>query len=226
MDKDSRLYKWALKQQKKMEISEGMSTGFKHRSAYHREFFGYSEIRTPAENGKFKIERVYVAPWYKHNISDRNWLLLKIADGAGCAAAIALFIIASLQNTVWNYSRVTGALQGLTAIALTVLMVRIIFFLASPRKMTTAQCNNTDTFMTRWTLVASLACSACLIWNIILIIFVTHFQYFSRDFITLCLLIPAALILFSLWFIQKKLIFIPVENTNSVAEEKESYVIR
>ena len=225
MDKNSRLTKWALKQQKKLEISEGMSTGFKHRAAYHREFTGFSEIRTPSEKGRFKIERVYVAPWYRHNIPDRSWKLMKILFAVGDAVAIALFIIASVQGTIWNYSPVTAVMQALASVIYVILSVRIGFFIGAPRNMTIGQCNGIDVPLKRWALFAFLISVLMVLWNVILLIS-TGFQDFSAQCSTLFMLIPGVGIFLAIWLVQSRMIFIPVENSNTVDDAAESYIIK
>lgn len=226
MNKDSRLARWARNRQKKLEISEGMSTGFKHRAAYHREFTGFSEIRIPTENGRYRIERVYVAPWYRADISDRNWIILKILYGILSAAALALFITASLQDTVWNYSRVTGALQCLASISMIVYAVRVIIFLVVPRNMTIGQCNSIDQPLKRWALFSFLTSAALMLWNVFLLIRQTESQSFFSGSSTLWMLIPVVIIFCTIWIIHRKLVYVPVENSNAVDEEQESYVIK
>lgn len=225
MNQDSRLLKWAKQQQRKMDISEGMSTGFRHRSAYHKDFIGYSEIRIPTENGRFRIERVYVAPWYRHDITDTAWILLKIFSAFGDAAAIALFIIAAIADTSWNLSRVTGGIQALAAVSIIIFTARVIILLAVPRNMTISQCNNVDKPFRRWAFISFVMCLVLLIWNIV-VLAMNGFGNFAPESVTLWLLIPATLIFLAIWIVHGKIDYISVENNTVVDENSESYVIK
>lgn len=225
MNQDSRLYKWLLKQQKKNDIKEGMGTGFKHRAAYHREFSGYSEIRHPKENGRFRIERVYIAPWYQHDVSYKGWIALKIFYAITVIVSAALFIIASLQQTSWNYSKITGAFQCVTAIILVVFAARVIILAAVPRNMTNGQCNSIDRPLTRWSFLAFLAYTAFIIWDAAYLIFFPLSGDFRSESVTLWMLIPGMLLLAAAWIIQRNVKFNIIENQNVIGEDQESYDI-
>lgn len=226
MNQDSALYRWLLKQQKKNDIKEGMGTGFKHRSAYHKEFTGYAEIRVPQPGGRYRIERIYVAPWNRHDISDMAWILMKLFYAFSVVVTAVLYVIAAIQDTEWNYSRVTGILECLGAIALVVFAARVIILLATPRNMTNGQCNNVDRPLTRWSLIAFISVSVVTLWNLIFLIFFRQSSDFLLQSASLWMLIPGSILQLSVWLYQRRMTFKSLPNENSPGEDQESYVIK
>lgn len=226
MNQDSRIYKWMLKQQKKNDLSEGMSTGFKHRAAYHKEFVGYSEIRIPESDGRYKIKRVYVAPWNVHSVSDRTWILMKILYALSVIISAGLLITTALMDNELNYSKITGAAQCFSAISLVVYTARVIIFLATPRKMTNGQCNNVDRPFTRWSMIAFICYLALCVWSLVFLLFFRQSGSFISVSAPFFLLIPGTASLFLVWLFQSRLKYHTVINENTVDENDESYMIK
>lgn len=226
MNKDSRLYRWLLDQQRKTDIKDGMGTGFKHRSAYHREFRGYAEIRVPVANGRFKIKRVYIAPWYRHEIADASWVLMKIFFILGFLGAAALFVFAAIQDNSCNCLKVTGVIQFLATIIMVICLARVVIFAITPRKMTAGQCDGVDRPLTKWLFGSFAINAAAFIWNAVMVFAILKCRDFPHESKSMFMQLGASLILLAIWLVQRKMTFEMLENMASPDSNLDIYEIK
>lgn len=124
--------------------NEAAETGFRHSDAYHRYFRGYTEIRTPKENGRFAIVRYYTQPWIVNTASDKDYVWKRIL--------IFLLLAFSWITYLWGMCMPVGsnrwhiaAVPGLTAVILLVIFSAVTgIYLFIPRKMTLWQHESTS----------------------------------------------------------------------------------
>lgn len=111
-------------------------TGFRHRNYYHKMFRGFTEIRRVNNKGRVVIERVYTAPWLRHSMENRQWVLTKIAFVLGAAVSSVLFLWATTRPAISNYSAIVAAPGFLSGLMLLLLWVGVFTYVSAPRKMT------------------------------------------------------------------------------------------
>ena len=134
-------------------------TGFQHKGFYHRYFQGYTEVRVKKPNGRYRIERVYTAPWKQHDLERAQWILLKALYlvlallAAVCVAAS--MAVDALSNYVW-FVILPGVASFLSAF---LLCVYALSYLTKPRKMTLGEYTGAVCGLRRTALV-TLVCTA------------------------------------------------------------------
>lgn len=116
--------------------NDAPETGFRHSDSYHRYFRGFTEIRVPKENGRFRIQRYYTQPWIVSTASSKDyWLkrvLMIVLLVSSWGAYIAGMCLPVGSNRWW-----ITAIPGLSSVvALVILSAVAISCLFAPRKMT------------------------------------------------------------------------------------------
>jgi len=111
-------------------------TGFRHRNYYHKHFMGYTEVRRVNSKGRVISERHYTAPWQRHCLTDRQWVLTKAAYVLGALISTVLFFWALIQRVSSNSAAIAAA-PGFASVLLLVLLWMAVFaYVSAPRKMT------------------------------------------------------------------------------------------
>ena len=116
------------------------SESIHHSRYYHRYFEGYTEIRTPNPDNKYKpykIERIYTAPYTAADMEPRSYRIRCIFYGLLAAAAILLYISAFTDRSVSiNVTRRLSALSVMvTLVPLFLLTVSLISYYVRPKNM-------------------------------------------------------------------------------------------
>lgn len=110
---------------------------FSHSGSYHRHFQGFAEQRVPKENGKgSKIERVYVADYYKYEETDTAWRWKKPGYTALTVLTAAISLLADSHPAAINRIPAVGIGQLLSVIPLIYLFYKLILQVSAPRQMT------------------------------------------------------------------------------------------
>lgn len=111
-------------------------TGFRHRTYYHKMFRGFTEIRRVNQKGRVVIERVYTAPWLRHNMENWQWVLTKAGYVLGAVVSSVLFLWATTRQAISNYSAIVAAPGFLSGLMLLLWWVGVLAYVSAPRKMT------------------------------------------------------------------------------------------
>lgn len=120
--------------------NDEMSEYFSHSRSYHRHFQGYAEQRTPGKNGnRTKIERIYVADYYRYAETDARWRLRKIMYVFLSALMFMCSVAADSQPAAINHLPAAGIVQVLSFIPIIYFLYRLILQVSAPRQMTIGQ---------------------------------------------------------------------------------------
>lgn len=111
-------------------------TGFRHRNYYHKHFMGYTEVRRVNAKGRIISERYYTAPWQRHDLSGKQWVLTKLAYVLGAALATVLFLWALVQRVPSNSAALVAVPGFLSGLLLVLLWMAVFAYVSAPRKMT------------------------------------------------------------------------------------------
>ncbi|MCC8130842.1 MAG: hypothetical protein LIO72_03735 [Ruminococcus sp.] len=129
---------------------------FTHSSAYHRNFQGYAEWRTPRKSGRgHSIQRLYVADYYKYSESDNIWRLKKFAYTLMFLMMATVSLASDSLPTATNQIPVIDILQMLSLITMIWVLYRLIMQVSSPRRMTIGEHESASEGLKR----ATFACS-------------------------------------------------------------------
>ena len=111
-------------------------TGFRHRNYYHKHFMGYTEVRRVNSKGRVVSERHYTAPWQRHCLTDRQWVLTKAAYILGVLISTILFFWALIQRVPSNSAAIAAAPGFASVLLLVLLWMAVCTYVSAPRKMT------------------------------------------------------------------------------------------
>ena len=110
---------------------------FSHSSSYHRHFQGYAEQRVLREDGRgSRIERTYVADYYRYGETDTAWRYKKLGYIALTLLTAAASILADSRPAAVNHLSVVGILQLLSFVPLVYLVYKLVLQVSAPRQMT------------------------------------------------------------------------------------------
>lgn len=110
---------------------------FSHSGSYHRHFQGYAEQLVPRENGRgSRIERTYVADYYKYEESDAAWRRKKLGYTVLFVLMAAVSVLADSRPASINRIPAVGIAQLLSYIPLIYLLYKLILQVSAPRRMT------------------------------------------------------------------------------------------
>lgn len=119
---------------------------FSHSSSYHKHFQGYAEQVVSKESGRgTRIERIYVADYYRYEETDMAWRLKKLAYIFLFVAAAATGIAADSRPLAMNSIPAIGIAQILSFIPLIYLLYELILQVSAPRQMTIGERDSTTT---------------------------------------------------------------------------------
>lgn len=111
-----------------------------HSRYYHRYFRGYTEVRIPAPEHKYKnykIQRFYTAPYIAADMDRLVYFYLVLSYILLAALAVFCFLHALLNRGVAGNSSAIVAIPGFpTVIALFLLCASVIAYVFRPKKMT------------------------------------------------------------------------------------------
>lgn len=107
-----------------------------HSSYYHKRYEGYMEKLATDVNGRKHIERVYTGEYYSQDITDKRHFLTRILYAVLYLLAAGLFLFASSTSTVSNLAVYVQLICFIILAAMFVMLVYLITYIASPRRMT------------------------------------------------------------------------------------------
>ena len=182
-------------------------TGFRHKSHYHKYFQGYTEVRVKKPNGRYRIERVYTAPWKQHDMEKPRWVsqkVLYLVLALLSAVCIAVSMAADvLSNYVW-FVFLPGIL---TFVAAFVLCAYAVAYATKPRKMTLGEFTGAVRGIRRAALV-TLICTAITVLTKLVSVIMLETLASSSEWKTFLLLFAA--------IIGSAVIYIAERNTNYI----------
>lgn len=106
----------------------------------------YSAVEVPCRNRRgFKIRYIYTGLWYRWKAEPGTLRRYRCLIGAACAAGIALFLAASLQDSALNYARYVSLTGTLSIAALLFEVIGVVQFLAAKERVTGITFRDIDT---------------------------------------------------------------------------------
>ena len=97
----------------------------------------YKAIEEPCDNKKgFKMNYVYIGPWYVWNVPGERISAMKRLIGVMCVFSVILFVSGSLLESFLNCSRYVELFGILSVVALLYEVIGVIQFCAAKERMT------------------------------------------------------------------------------------------
>lgn len=184
---------------------------------YHSYWRGWTEVRVDRPGKRFKIERVYTAPWIRQDLSDRAYVLYRLLYAFLTALAIALFAFSMTRPVGSNYCWYV-ALFGLPAtIIMLIVFFSLIGYIKAKRKMTLYEHKVSSTRLKRVMVVFSALLAATGLATIV-------YLFLNRDDAPLLQLRGAVLDLlaagsvFSVYYMEKHMKYVDVPNPTKPPE--------
>lgn len=199
-------------------------TGFRHRNYYHKNFMGYTEIRRVNQNGRIVIERCYTAPWQHHCLSDKQWVLTKVAYVLGVLLTTALYLWALIQRVPSNSAVLVAAPGFLSGLLVVLLWMAVFTYVSAPRKMTLWEYRSGKSKVELFT---RLAAAGILLTVVAKVVFICVWLNFSWDgeVAGLVVLALSAVPPILIFLAERKMDYEELTNTAVVTEE-ERYEIQ
>lgn len=139
----------------------------KRKSNYHQYFEGYSDIPMLTPSGATKLEKIYTAPYWVHDLTDEHWKRRKLCFGGLSLLTVALYLLAAFMPLGNNHSLLVILPSGLSLAAMVFLLSGTITYLTCPRKMTIYQHNRSNAVMRRWPLIVAVGMAVTALMSII-----------------------------------------------------------
>ena len=125
-----------------------------HSQVYHKYFEGYAEKQV-IENGKVRIERVYVGNYYRANGSNRMRILRKILYVVLYFLSAFCLVHAGLLDLEVNYVKYTSITQAVSFFTLLLFLIPLFFHTIAPVTMTIREFRDSSENLKRLGLVAA-----------------------------------------------------------------------
>jgi hypothetical protein len=182
---------------------------------FHRYFEGYSEVLIEREGKPGRIQRVYTAPWYMLQSSDRRWMFRRFIYGVLVLFSTAVFIFAMTRPVASNLSWHISLIGLPASICCFLSVVAVMLYICTPRGMTIYEKKSSSKFLKNIALVASItyiltACATA----VYLILQIKKPEYLEITNIALEMI--AAIALFVVYNLEATAVYITVENTNKI----------
>lgn len=202
----------------------GLDTGFRHKTYYHKHFQGFTEIRRVGKNGRITIERCYTAPWQRHRLTNRQWVLTKAAYVLGVLLSSILYLWAAARRIASNSAPLVAAPTVLAGLMLLLMWMSVCAYVTAPRSMTLWEYRSGKG---KVELFSRLAAAALLLTAAAKAVFVCVFLHFSwaGEAGSMAALIVAAIPLVLIFLIERRMPYQEQENTANIVEE-ERYEIQ
>lgn len=189
-----------------------IDTGFRHSSAYHAFFEGYTEREILSEKGHRHIERVYTAPWIVEDLSPASRLHIRLAAWVLYLGALAGYLWCMTRRVGSNSSPYVAAAGLLTVIPLFLLFFALITFTTRKEKLTKYDYKSNKKKLRLLSLSGAIlmALTAAMV-------FLYALLHASRSELPgSAILAVAALCLFLFWRTVRRIPYKEVENTSAV----------
>lgn len=194
-------------------------TGFRHRNYYHKYFQGYTEVRRVNAKGRVVSERYYTAPWQKHCLTDRQWVLTKAAYVLGTLISTVLFLWALIQRVPSNSAAIVAAPGFLSGLLMVLLWMAVFTYVSAPRKMTLWEYRSGKSKVERFTRLAAAGIIVTLVAKVVFICVWMGFSW-EGEIAGLLLLAVSAVPLVVIFLVERKMNYEELENTTRVTEEE------
>ena len=109
-------------------------SGFSY--AYHKYFKGYAEREYIDEKGKKRIERIYVSNTYRHSMTDKKWVLLKLLYAFMFVFGAAAYITITAQSIAASFTWYVQMLVAIGAFSLFILLYTLVNYITAKRNLT------------------------------------------------------------------------------------------
>lgn len=196
-----------------------LDTGFRHNTYYHKYFHGYTEIRRISKSGRMTIERRYTAPWHVHQLTTKQWILVKAAYVLGALLSSALFLWALMQRVPTNSTGIVAAPGLLSGLLMLLLWAGVCAYVTAPRRMTWWQHRSGKTKIQRFTLLTAIGIGLTALAKMVCICVFLGFSWEGEVFPLLALLLSAVPLVL-IYLAEQKMPYEEQENENAVAEEE------
>ena len=175
-------------------------------SYYHKYFEGYVEHQVTDAKGKVRIERIYAGDTYRHKLTDKQWVLLKLLYVFLFIAACAVYVFTIsrpfARRTEW-YIRLP---QALGTLILFVLLYTVVNYIIAKRDLTKWGFKESSNDLKLRTLFAAVGVVLPVPFQIVYVL-INHAAeniWYELLLIPGCLL--SAAILMAMWYIEAKIV--------------------
>ncbi len=193
-------------------------TGFRHSTSYHDFFRGYTEVKVPKKNGKYKIQRIYTADWVRRDIPEQSFVSLKIIYGLLFAGAWISFVWSTSMNVASNLRWFVVLPVGVSLLALFLASVSVISWFTDPRDMTYGQFHNGPYKLKSRAMVA--ACALMVTSGAkIISMFVGGLQDSSGELGSILLSALSAALISVVYLCEKQAVYVNVPNNTEIPKE-------
>ena len=144
-----------LRRQRQDDFNTAGDSGF-HRSAYHRHFDGYKELKYTDPRGKTVIERTYIGDWYEPALSRENQIKMRILFVLLAVFGIAAFIYGALRTSPCNSALYVALFQAVAVPMLFWLVYVLIFYVSTMGRMTIGDYNSIHAPLIRSSLMVTI----------------------------------------------------------------------
>lgn len=193
-----------------------IDTGFRHSSAYHAFFEGYTEREVLDEKGRKRIQRVYIAPWIVEDLTPARRHRVRLAAWALYLTAVAIYLWCMTRRVGSNGSYYVAAPGLLTVIPLLLLFFALITFTVRKEKLTKYDYKSNTKKLKILSLSGTILMA--LTAAMVLLYFLLHMAERNwGELLGSVMLAVSTLCLLGLWRTVSKIPYKEVENTASVS---------
>lgn len=194
-------------------------TGFRHRNYYHKHFMGYTEVRRVNAKGRVISERHYTAPWQRHCLTDKQWVLTKAAYVLGVLISSVLFLWALVQRTPSNSAAIVAAPGFLSGLLMVLMWMAVFTYVSAPRKMTLWEYRSGKNKVELFTRLAAAGILLTVVAKVVFICVWMDF-FWEGEVTGLIALILSVAPLILIFLAERRMNYEELENTTLVTEEE------
>lgn len=185
----------------------------KPKSNFQRYFDGYSEVRYLKPNGSVRVEMVYTAPYWVHDLTDKQWKMRKVLFLGLTGLVLLLYLRAAFLPLGGEYNKFAALPGGITAAILVFLVTYTCAYLFSPRKMTVYDYNRNHEGMRRWPFLSAIGLTATGIMSVAYLFESRDAQLMKTLLAAVCYF-AAAVVAFVIYKVEDKTEYCEEENEN------------
>lgn len=194
-------------------------TGFRHRNYYHKHFMGYTEVRRVNAKGRVISERHYTAPWQRHCLTDKQWVLTKAAYVLGVLISSVLFLWALVQRSPSNSAAIVAAPGFLSGLLMVLMWMAVFTYVSAPRKMTLWEYRSGKNKVELFTRLAAAGILLTVVAKVVFICVWMDF-FWEGEVTGLIALILSVAPLILIFLAERRMNYEELENTTLVTEEE------
>ena len=194
-------------------------TGFRHRNYYHKHFMGYTEVRRVNAKGRIISERHYTAPWQRHNLTDGQWVLTKLAYVLGVILTTVLFLWALAQRIPSNSAALVAVPGFVSVLFLILLWMAVFAYVSAPRKMTLWEYRSGKNKIELFTRLFTAGAVATVVAKIIFVCFLMDFSW-EGEVVSMVMLLVSAVPPVLIFLVERKMKYEELANSTFVTEEE------